>query len=783
TSTTAVSASPNPATFGQTVTLAATVQPSVGSSISGTVTFLDGSTTLGTATLSSNAAQLTVSSLALGSHTIAAVYGGNTNFAGSTSAALTETVSQAPTTVTITSSLNPATFGQGVPFVATVQPSSGGAVTGSVTFYDGTSVLATASVVNNNSQHNVVQLLAAGLLGGTHSITVVYSGDANYTGSTSSALTETVNPASSTTSIAVSQNPATFGQAVTLTASVTPSIGGDQASGAVTFYDGTTPLGAANLSNNSAQFSVSPFAVGSHSLTAKYAGDANFAGSTSSVLSETVNQSSTTTTLVSNLNPAVFGQAVPFVATVQPASGGAVTGSVTFYDGTNVLGTASVVNNNNQQNIAQLTAAGLLGGTHSITAVYSGDANYTGSTSSALTETVNAASSTVSIATSQNPATFGQSITLTASVTPSISGDQASGTVTFYDGVTSLGAANLSSNSAQLSVSNLAIGSHSITAKYAGDANFAGSTSPALSETVNPVTTTTALASSLNPASAGQGVAFTATVQAGAGNSATGTVTFLDGSATLGTATLSSGSAQFTTSSLALGSHSITAVYGGSTNFASSTSAALSQTINQVTTTTTLVSGLNPAPAGQSVTFTATVQAGAGNSATGIVTFLDGSTTLDTAIVSSGSAQFATSSLAPGSHSLSAVYGGSTDFAGSTSAVLTETVNQITTTTTLASSVNPALAGQSVTFTATVQAGAGNSATGTITFLDGSTTLGTASVSNNSAQFTTTTLAAGSHAITAAYGGSTNFVGSTSSALTETVNQSSTTTTLVSSLN
>jgi len=524
-------------------------------------------------------------------------------------------------------------------------------------------------------------------------------------------------------------------------------------------------------------------AAGSHSITAKYVGDANFAGSTSSVLSETVNQSSTTITLLSNLNPATFGQGIPFVATVQPSSGGAATGTVTFYDGTNVLGTASVVNNGSQQNVAQLTAAGLLGGTHSISAVYSGDTDYTGSSSSALTETVGPASSTVSVSVSLNPATFGQSITLTASVTPSISGDQASGAVTFFDGTTSLGGASLSNNAAQFSISNLAPGSHSITARYAGDANFAGSTSAALSETITQVTTTTTLVSSLNPATAGQSVTFTATVQAGAGNSATGNVTFLDGSTTLGTASLSGGSAQFATSSLAPGSHSITAVYSGSTDFAGSTSAVLTETIGQVTTTTTLASGLDPATAGQSVTFTATIQAGAGNSATGTVTFLDGSTTLGTAPVNSNSAQFATSSLAPGSHSITAVYSGSTNFAGSTSAALTETVNLISATTTLASSANPALAGQAVTFTATIQAGAGNSATGTVSFMDGSSTLGTVTVASNSAQLTLSTLAVGAHSITAVYSGGGDFGGGTSSALSETVNQSGTTTTVVSNLN
>ena len=866
--TTTVISSLNPASYGQAVTLSASIQPPSGVSATGTVTFFDGSTPLGTATVSSNAAQLAVSSLLAGTHSITAVYSGNSNLAGSTSSAVSEVVNPATTTTSIASSANPATAGQVVTFTVSVQPAFGGTASGSVSFYDGTTLLGTVSLTNNSGQLSVstlgagshsitaayngdasttastssvlsqtinqaatttavtaspnpsvfnqsvsfvitvsgaaggaptgtvslmdgsTTLTTATLSGGTgrifygglspatHSITAVYSGDSNFTGSASAALNVVVNPASSTTTLSSSLNPSTYGQAITLTASV-QAPQGINPFGTVTFMGGSATLGSSSLSNGSAQFTLSGLAAGSHTITAVYAGETYLTGSTSAALTQTVSQAGTTTTVTSGANPAGFGQSVTFSVRIQSSSSGTPTGTVTLLDGSSSLGSTALPANG----VTQFAITSLASGAHAISASYSGDTNSGGSTSSVLTETVNPASSTVSIAASPNPAAFGQAVVLTAAVTPSVSGDQASGAVTFFDGAASLGTANLSNNSAQLSVSNLAVGSHSITAQYAGDANFNGSTAAALTETVNQANTTTTLVSNLNPAAFGQSVTLTATVQAGAGISIAGTVTFLDGSVGLGTVTLANNSAQLTTSTLAPGAHTLTAVYNSNGNFATSTSSALTETVNQLTTTTTLASSVNPALAGQSVTFTATVQAGAGNSATGTVTFLDGSTTLGTATVSSGSAQFTTSSLAPGSHSITAAFSGSTDFAASTSAALTETVNQIATTTTLASSVNPALAGQSVTFTATIQVGAGNSAIGTITFLDGSTTLGTASISNNSAQFTTITLAAGSHAITAAYGGSTTFAGSTSSALTETVNQSSTTTTLVSNLN
>ena len=126
-----------------------------------------------------------------------------------------------------------------------------------------------------------------------------------------------------------------------------------------------------------------------------------------------------------------------------------------------------------------------------------------------------------------------------------------------------------------------------------------------------------ALTSSSNPSTYGGSVTFTATVTP---STATGTVTFKDGTATLGTGTLSGGKTTFSTSTLAAGSHSVTAAYGGNTNLNSSTSSALTQTVNKTNTTVTLASSANPSTFGSSVTFTATVSPSA---ATGTVTFKD----------------------------------------------------------------------------------------------------------------------------------------------------------------
>jgi hypothetical protein len=279
-------------------------------------------------------------------------------------------------------------------------------------------------------------------------------------------------------------------------------------------------------------------------------------------------------------------------------------------------------------------------------------------------------------------------MTFTATLTSAASGTPA-GTVTFVDGSTTLGTATLSPGVsgavAALSTSSLAAGFHSLVAVYGGNGSFIGSSSASLGEMVQPVSTTTFLSSSANPAAPGQSVTFTATVSSGASGTPSGTVTFQDDSTVLGTASLSgtaSGAqATFTTSSLAVGSHAITAVYGGDSSFATSTSAILSEIISDGTTldsTTTLDSSDFQAGSGQVVTFTATVSGVDGGTATGTVTFQDGSTVLGSATLHSSAsgaqASFSTSVLTLGTHTITAVYNGDSNYSASTSPALTQTI-------------------------------------------------------------------------------------------------------------
>jgi len=420
-------------------------------------------------------------------------------------------------------------------------------------------------------------------------------------------------------------------------------------------------------------------------------------------------KTNTSTALSSSANPSTYGSSVTFTATVTPS---AATGTVTFNDGSTTLGTGTLSGGKATFSTSTLTA-----GSHSITAAYGGATSYNTSTSSTLTQTVNKANTTLTLASSKNPSTYGSSVTFTATVSPSA----ATGTVTFKDGSTILGTGTVSSGKATFGTSTLIAGSHSITAVYGGDTNYNTSTSSALTQTVNKTNTTTTVASSSNPSASGVTVAFTATVSPSA---ATGTVTFKDGSTTLGTGTLSSGIATFSISTLALGSHSITAAYGGDANDNSSTSSTLKQVVEQGSAVA-LTSSTNPAPYSAPVTFTAVITPAA---ATGTVSFLDGSTTLGTSTVSGGVAAFSIATLAVGSHSITAIYSGDSNYASSSSSVLNQSV--LTLTSIAITPQNPSLpvgATQQFTATGTFTGGTNGNITASASWTSSVTTVATIS--------------------------------------------------------
>jgi hypothetical protein len=183
----------------------------------------------------------------------------------------------------------------------------------------------------------------------------------------------------SSTALVSSLNPSTYGTSVTFTASVSPAT----ATGTVTFKSGPVTLGTLALATGKAKLVISSLTAGLHTIVAVYSGDANFGVSTSPVLTQTVKKAATATTLVSSLNPSKKGHPVTFTATVAPASG--PTGTVSFMAGSKTLGNVAL---NPTTHKAAITNATLTVGTHSITAIYGGNANFKASTSGVVKQVV-----------------------------------------------------------------------------------------------------------------------------------------------------------------------------------------------------------------------------------------------------------------------------------------------------------------------------------------------------------------------------------------------------------
>jgi autotransporter-associated beta strand protein len=762
--------------YGQSVELDASVTGS-GPTPTGTVEFFNGATELGTATLSSGSATFDASTLPVANNSITAQYLGDANYAGSTSVAAPVVVTTAASnTALAVFPVSPVT-GQSVTLSATVTVVSPGVgtPTGTVEFMNGASELGTAVLADGVASYQTSAIPAGG-----NSITADYLTDGNFSSSNSAAVSVTVaSTSTTTTTLSYSPSAPAYGQSVTLTADVSPAA----ATGTVNFYSGTTLLGSGTVSGGVASYPTTALALGANSITAVYSGDSTYTSSGSSAASITVVQSNSTTVVTYFPGSPVAGQTVTLTATVSPANSGTgtPTGSVEFFNGTDVLGTVNLASG-----VATLQATSLSTGANAITAQYEGDNNFNGSLSPAVSVTLAAAatSSTTVTYTPSSPV-YGSDVTLSASVAAvsPLTGTP-TGTVEFYEGTTALGSATLSGGAASLAPMALPAGANAITAIYSGDSTFTASTSPAVTVTVAKVTTTTSVTATPSTPSYGQSVTLTATVvPATTGSVApTGTVTFFNGSTTLGTGSVAGGVATLVTTSLPAGTGSVTATYGGDTNYASSTSPAITVPV-AVTATTIAVTYFPTSPVvSQNVTLTATVSSVSpgGGTPTGTVEFLNGSTSLGTGTLVNGVATLVTAALASGSNTINATYDGDSNFSGSAApAIAINVAATATSSTTVTYTPASPTYGTSVTFTATIVVTSGTP-TGTVNFYNGTTLLGSGTVSTASgvttASLSTTALPAGSNSVTAQYSGDSSFTSSTSPAVAVTVTEVATTT-------
>jgi hypothetical protein len=375
--------------FGQDVRFTATVTPASGSSPTGSVSFTAGGILLGSTPVATAAgvttATLDTADLAVGSQSVTATYGGDVLFDPSTSPVDLQAVHRDNANVTIAAAPANAVPGQQVTYTvlaSAAAPGAGHAGGTASLSDDGNPVTGCQSLTLSSTDPPQVTCGETYDADATHFVVATYSGSADFQPSTA-ALTETVAPQPTTTSVTASSRTSTTGAVVFFTATVAASAGTAFPAGSVTFADNGTPIGSSTLTTaggvTTTSMLLTTLPLGVNSITASFGGDSDFGASTSDPAAlVTVSQAPTDLALGSSANPATSGQPVTFTANVFPATGSGETGTVTFsYDGA-VIGSASVSNGQ-----ASLTTANLPIGTGSATATYGGDGTFAGSATTA----------------------------------------------------------------------------------------------------------------------------------------------------------------------------------------------------------------------------------------------------------------------------------------------------------------------------------------------------------------------------------------------------------------
>jgi hypothetical protein len=562
--TTTLSASLSPGTFGSPVVLATQVTSSAGTP-TGTVTFDVGSVPICTGvTLVSGSATCSTSSLVAGANSLTATFTSSSiDYAGSVSSPTSLTVAAAPTTTALSSSVSVGSSTFGSPVLLTTQvTSSAGTPTGTVTFDVGSVPICTGVALVSGS----ATCSTSSLVAGANSLSATFtSASADYAGSVSSPISLTVVPASTATALISSANPSPYGAPVVVTAQVTSS---DPApTGSVTFSLGSVDFCAdVPLTSGSATCWTNSLPAGTYALLATFTSTTvNDLSSSSPALSQVIAPASTVTTVSSSDGGSSIWPSAPTeTATVTATSGTQPGGTVAFFDnGTPVSGCGAVPFALNAP--AQCAIGSPDPGTYAITATATpATGNDASSTSGVIDEVVQAASTTTTLSASPTTATYGQAVTLAATETT------APGTVTFVSGSTTLCAnVNLSGGIATCLTSSLTLGVDTVTATTtSASIDYAGSTSLPLLEAVTPgvgISLVITSAAFTTPASNQATNAFTVTLEDSYGNQTTSAAPIhiaLNGSSAGKRFSATAGGTLETFAILPAGATSVTVYYG-----------------------------------------------------------------------------------------------------------------------------------------------------------------------------------------------------------------------------
>lgn len=554
-----VIASPTPVLFGNAVTASVIVSSSVSGTPTGTVSVSDSTGASCNLTLSGGSGTCQLTPKSVGADTLTATYSGDSNY-NSNSGTTTLQVNQTGTATTLTPASASAVVGQPITMNFTVSAvGSSGTPAGAVTVDDGTGDTCSGPLTSGAGSCSLNPTTP-----GNKTLTAKYSGNANYAGSSGTASLQVTQAASSTT-VNSSQTNVVSGQTITANFSVSanaPSSGNPVPTGTVTVTNATGGSCTGTLSSGSGTCALVVGGSGSSSLTGVYSGDSNYTGSTSPASgSITIGKANTTTSASSSPNPSSVGQGVTVNVNVAPAFSGTPTGTVAVSDNAGATCNVTLVAGKGSCQVNPLVA-----GTRNFTATYAGDGNFNGS-SGVASQTVNKAGTSLTVSASPNPSVVGQAVIVGVTVNAAFGGTP-TGSVAISDSTGASCTATLSGGAGQCSLLPGKPGADTISASYAGDSNFIGSSNQ-LSEQVNKANTTTSVTSSPNPSLLNQTITVNFTVSANppATGTPTGTVNVTDSTGVSCSATLSSGKGSCTITPKSVGNDAITATYGGDANF------------------------------------------------------------------------------------------------------------------------------------------------------------------------------------------------------------------------
>jgi hypothetical protein len=785
TTATVTSSAPGGSNLEASVTFTFTLSPTLSPAPTGTVSFSGvGSGVCTSVAKVGTSWTCTTQALQAGLIQINATYNGDGNYAAIT-AKTTQNVSKIAANTTLTAITPTPEVNQAVNLTATVKPAGVANPTvlpgGSVTIAQGATTLCTpllapvAGVVTAtcNLAFSAVQPNPGA------AITATYTGDSNFTVGTAGSANQVVNPSGTTAAITSSTPsssnvnvPVVFSSTVTPTFFGAPNGSVVPKSGTMSLFDAqsatpATAICTATVTNGIVPACSYTFPTsGPQTITAVFTStDANFSSSPASVVfTQTVGSSGTTINLTSSPTSSTVDQSVIFSATVTSSSSGATVpqGTVLYSDTTTTPSTplCPAVTISATGMVPSCTATLLTAVTHNVVAVFtSANGNFQSGSSNTVQQIVSKGTPTFNLTASPTASTVDQPVTFTLSITPPFAGTTIpTGKVTFSyapnGNTTNLcSPVNVSANApvtASCTAPFPAAGNFTVTATYTGDTNFSAGT-PATTSIVVSSTGTKVTVSSITPAapntiSVNQQATFTATVASLVTDTGltlpTGTVTFSDTTTTPSVALCTTGSAvngvfpachgAFVTQ----GARKVTAVYNGDSNFVTSTSASVGQTV-QPSPTTTMVqsSSFNPSIVNQPVTFITTLSplfTGAAAPQTGTMTLYDAFTTPSTVVCTVSVAAGVVPACPPytftvfGTHNITAVFT-STDSNFSTSGasqIFPQTVDASSTKVVMTATPASSIVNTLVTFNSVVTSSTNGSAIpqGTVAYMDTTTT-------------------------------------------------------------